>query len=249
MEEDMTEIRSDVAMACRVLVKHHLAHDIIGHVSARTAPGAQELWIRCRSLDEGGLARTTAQAIRRIDLRGERDPGYGFDLPLELPIHGAILAARANLGAVVHAHPLHSVLCSVADVPLRRVYGAYDDDGLLLVNDGIARYARSRLVSTWELGVELAETLGDKGACLLRGHGIVTVGATVGEAMLRALRLERLCSFAWQLHLAGMASTIPAISDEDLRYFTDPQRKNISQATERTWRSYRADVEDAYDRL
>lgn len=244
MAEELNELRVDVAMASRVLAKRRLAHDIIGHVSARVAPGAQEMWIRCRASDEQGLARTRPEAIRRVDLKGEGDPGAGFDLPLELPIHGAILAARDDVAAVVHAHPPNAVLCGVAGVPLRRVYGAFDSDGMLLVNDGVPLYPRSRLISTWELGMELTDTLADKGACLLRGHGIVTVGASVGEAMLRALRLERLCTFLWQLQLAGVATSVPEIDDEDLRYFVDPTRKNISRNTEWRWRAYRAEVED-----
>lgn len=244
MPEEMSELRIDVAMGSRVLAKRHLAHDIIGHVSARVAPGAQEMWIRCRAVDEQGLARTRPEAIRKVDLKGEGDPGAGFDLPLELPIHGAILSVRDDVEAVVHAHPQNAVLCGVAGVPLRRVYGSYDSDGMLLVHDGVPLYPRSRLIDTWELGLEMADVLADKGACMLRGHGIVTVGASVGEAMLRAIRLERLCAFAWQLHLAGAATEAPEIDDEDLAYFTDPSRKFVSHNTERRWRAYRAEVED-----
>jgi ribulose-5-phosphate 4-epimerase/fuculose-1-phosphate aldolase len=244
MADEMNPLRVDVAMGSRVLAKRQLAHDIIGHVSARVEPGANEMWIRCRARDEEGLARTKPEAVRRIGLDGQGDQGEGYDLPLELPIHGAILAARPEVQAVVHAHPPNAVLCGVADVPLRKVYGAYESDGMLLLNDGIPVFPRARLVSTWELGVELAETLGDKNACLLRGHGIVTAGRSVGEAMLRALRLERLCSFMWQLQLAGKADSVPEIDDEDLAFFTDPARVDISRSTEWRWRAYRAEVED-----
>jgi len=35
--------------------------------------------------------------------------------------------------------------------------------------------------------------------CVLRGHGIVTVGASVGEAVLRAMAVDRLSRIALQI--------------------------------------------------
>lgn len=241
---EITDLRVDVAMASRVLARRNLAHDIIGHVSARLAPESDRMWIRCRSDVEDGLARTTPDSIREIRVDGNGDPGAGYDLPLELPIHGAIMQARSDVCSVVHAHPPYAVLCGLAEVPLRRVYGAYDSDGMLLLDEGIPTFSRSRLISTWDLGKELAETLAGKNACLLRGHGIVTAGRSVGEAILRALRLERLCWVMWQLKLAGAADSVPEIGADDLQFFTDPGRMDISRSTERRWRAYRSEVED-----
>jgi len=56
------------------------------------------------------------------------------------------------------------------------------------------------------LAAQLLRTLGSKSACIMRGHGITTVGRTAQEAALRALRPEELAALCWELSLRG---TVP----------------------------------------
>lgn len=241
MNEDA--LRTDVATACRILGQRGLAHDIIGHVSARCEDDSRQMWMRFRGPDERGLAHTTPDVIRRVALTGSREHESGYDLPLEFPIHGVILDARPDVQSVVHAHPPYSVLCGVAGIPLEPVYGAYESDGMLLAHAGIPVFLRSQHISSWKVGKDLAETLGDKDACLLRGHGTVTVGRSVAEAMLRTIRLERLAWFIWQLRLAGVTDAAEKMNYEDIKFFARPDRVDIPRATDRRWRAYAAEVE------
>jgi ribulose-5-phosphate 4-epimerase/fuculose-1-phosphate aldolase len=59
------------------------------------------------------------------------------------------------------------------------------------------------LVTTSELGAELAGTLGDHTVVLLQGHGVTTVAASPAEAALHAIHLEHLAEANWRVLAMG----------------------------------------------
>jgi ribulose-5-phosphate 4-epimerase/fuculose-1-phosphate aldolase len=231
----MNDLRNKVALGCRIVAQQGLAREIAGHVSARI-PDSEDMWIRCRGDYERGVRSTQEVEIRSVSFEGRGDIGEEFELPLELPIHGEIYRARPDVNAVVHAHPTYAVLCGVAGVPLRPVYGAYDMAGLRLARSGIPVYPLSRLINNPETARDLVVALGDSDACLMRGHGITTVGRSVEEAVLNAIRLERLAFFTWQLTLTGQE--IAALDDSDFEFFDTPRKKNVTHDTEWRWDTY-----------
>lgn len=226
--EDVARLREQVATGCRILARHELAHEIAGHVSARI-PGSDEMFIRGRSAAERGVRFTTTDAIRRAGFRGEGHDSTDYELPLELPIHGEMYLARPDVGAVVHAHPTYSVLCSVAGVALEPVYGAYSSGGLRLALAGVPTYPHGRLVDDLDSAHELIAAMDGRKVCLMRGHGVTTVGRDVPEAVLNALHLERLAFFTWQLHLAG--DKPPRVSASDEEFFTRPYKRSMGADT------------------
>ncbi len=226
--DEHAELREQVAVGCRILARQGLAHEIAGHVSARI-PGTDRMFIRGRSAGERGVIFTTVDAIREAGFGGEGHDSTDYELPLELPIHGEAYRLREGVNAVVHAHPTYSVLCSVAGIPLEPVYGAYSSGGLRVALKGVPTYPRSRLVDDVDSAHALIEALGGSDVCLMLGHGIMTVGRDVPEAVLRALHLERLAFFTWQLRVAGVDA--PRIDPEDEEFFTRPYRRSMGADT------------------
>ena len=204
-------MRETIATACRVLANEGLVEGILGHVSARTDDG---LLIRCRGPRERGLRHTTAEDIR--------DPGGDtgeWRPPAELPIHTELYARRPEVGAVVHAHPRSALLCGLAGIELRPVFGAFDIPAMRLALRGVPRYERSVLITRAELAAEMVAAMGESTTCLLVGHGITVVGDTVEQATVRAVALERLC---WvSLRLAQLGASPPAVPDADLAELPD----------------------------
>ncbi len=221
-------LREQVAIGCRILAQQGLVHEIAGHVSARI-PGTDRMFIRGRSPSERGVRFTTIDAIRAAGFGGEDPEGDGYELPLELPIHGEAYRLRDDVNAVVHAHPTYSVLCSVARIPLEPVYGAYNSGGLRLALNGVPTYPHSRLVDDVESAHDLYAAMDGRKVCLMRGHGIATVGRDVPEAVLNALRLERLAFFTWQMHLGGIEPE--RVSAEDEEFFSRPYKRSMGEAT------------------
>ena len=140
---DGPRLRELVARACRVLADRGLVEGVLGHVSARVGEG--EMVVRCRGAEERGLAASTAQDIWRMTLDGTPvDLPEGYAPPKELPLHGELLRARPDVGAVVHAHPRSALLCGLAGLKPRAVFGAYDSPAmrlafLIFLNDSSSR--------------------------------------------------------------------------------------------------------------
>lgn len=168
-----------------------LADDILGHVSLRLGP--DRMLIRCRGPEDEGLLFTLDRDVHPADLDGKGDLPSGWTVPNELPIHGELLRARPEVDAVVHCHPPAVLVAGVEEIPLRPVFGAYHIPAARLALDGVPVYPRAVLVRRPELGRELVEAMGSSTVCLMKGHGIVTVGSgphAVEQAVARALTLD-----------------------------------------------------------
>ena len=190
-EPSVTEPRRTVALACRVLANAGLAEDILGHVSVRLGP--DRMLVRCRGPEEEGLLFTLDRDVHAVDLDGHGDLPAGWAAPNELPIHGELLRARPEVDAVVHCHPPAVLVAGVEEIPLRPVFGAYHIPAARLALDGVPVYPRAVLVRRPELGRELVEAMGSSTVCLMKGHGIATVGSgpyAVQQAVVRALTLD-----------------------------------------------------------
>lgn len=236
-----TDLRATVAAGCRILAQHGLAHEVLGHVSARV-PGTTSMWIRCRGADERGVRTTTPEAIRRVGFDGTGEAGGGYQPPLELPIHGQLLARRPEVGAVVHAHPPYTVLCGLAGVTLEPLYGAFDPAAAELTAAGIATYPRSRLIDDLDSASELVDAMAGRDVCLMLGHGVTVTGATVEEAVLRALHIERLAWFTWQLVAAGVPPR--PIGDADRAFFAERPGGGLARGAQWAWQAYLAEDAD-----
>jgi ribulose-5-phosphate 4-epimerase/fuculose-1-phosphate aldolase len=179
------DVRELVATSCRILAA--AGHDdlIWGHASIRD-PGGKGVWLKSA---EWSLAEVTADRVHLVDPDGNVLEGDG-PRHSEYPIHTEIIAARPDVGAVVHTHPPHSVALAATGQPLRPVSHAAN----YFVPPDVPRFTDTAdLVLTRELGRSLALTLGDARAVFLVNHGIVAVGATLQTATIAAVLLERAC--------------------------------------------------------
>jgi L-fuculose-phosphate aldolase len=89
----------------------------------------------------------------------------GPDPSVELPMHLAVLAARSDVGAIVHTHSPHAT--ARPPVP---------------VADGRSGSA--------ELGTALLQACAGENAVVIRDHGPVCFGADLADALARAFELE-----------------------------------------------------------
>ncbi|MEU4482642.1 class II aldolase/adducin family protein [Micromonospora sp. NPDC023966] len=210
-------LRHEIATACRIAAFRGLCEDVLGHISSRHPGG---LLMRCRRPQERGLLFTTADDILLTGPDGALlEPADGAAVPNEIHIHTEILRARPDVDVVLHAHPPAIVALDMVGLSLVPVVGAYNIPAARMARDGIPTYPRSVLVNTPALGRELVAALGEKDVCVMRGHGLVTTGRTVKEALSRALSLDAL---ARVMLLAAGAGQVPAgLPDADLAQLPD----------------------------
>jgi L-fuculose-phosphate aldolase len=150
-----------------------------GHVAARDEGDPHLMWINSRKASRSTL---TERDVVRVDLR----TGQGFagddEPPSEFHIHRAIFNRRPDVGAIVHAHPQFVVALSIAGHALEPVT---IDGGFL--GGPAPTLDDARHISSPERGERLADALGDHSAVVMRGHGMVVVGRSVEEAVVRII--------------------------------------------------------------
>lgn len=138
--------------------------------------------------------------------RGEGRPST------ELGLHLAVYAGRADVGAVVHAHPPVATGFAAAGQPL-------DDDVLpeLLVEFGTVPLVSFRMPGSPGLGEAIRPLVAEHDALLLANHGAVTFGSTVEEAERRMESLEQGARILLVARLLGGARRLSQSEVESLR--------------------------------
>lgn len=188
-------LKQKLVAAGRILVDEGQGDTIFGHVTARYPDDPNRFLMKAAAI---GLEEITVDNIITVDVEGEKVAGT-MPRHLEVFIHTEIMRVRPDVHAVVHTHPLHATAFSSLGRPLLPVghEGSFFCDGLPVFSettDLIIDHARGRAV---------ARSLGSHGALLLQNHGIVTAAATIEEAVVLALALERACSMQLLAEAAG----------------------------------------------
>jgi L-fuculose-phosphate aldolase len=172
-----------------------------GNLSIRDADGA--IWITPARIDKGNLQRDDIVCLAADGrIEGRHAPSS------EAPFHQAIYAARPDLRAIVHAHPVALVAFSICrKVPDTRLF----HQARHVCGDvGFALYA---LPGSQALASNIAKTFAQGHNCVvLENHGIVVGGADLTEAFQRFETLE----FTAQ-------TTIRAATLGDVRLLSDRQ--------------------------
>jgi L-ribulose-5-phosphate 4-epimerase len=180
--EQERELRERVALGCRILAANGHDDYVWGHVSARD-PVGRGIWMKASTF---GFDEITAEHVILVSFDGEVLVG---DHPrhIEWPIHTEVMRARAEVSSVVHSHPPHAIALGASGQPLLALSHA----ATMFVPPDVPRYTRTaELIVSAQMGEEVASTLAGQPACLLVNHGIVTAGAGVRDAVIRAVLLE-----------------------------------------------------------
>lgn len=232
MKKDSALARK-VALSCRILAKLGLFKETTGHVSARN--DAESMLIRGRGPDETGLLFTRPADIILADFEGKSlEKRTGLKAPNEAVIHGEIYRARGQVICVVHAHPPSIVLCSMAGIELRPIFGGYDPSSMRLGLKSIPVYPSSLTLNTKEQVRAMQKVMGEGDICILRGHGMIVAGTSVEQATITAIKLDTLSRMNLQ---AASLGNIPSIPDEDIRAFQNRTASGNSSAAG-LWRYY-----------
>jgi L-ribulose-5-phosphate 4-epimerase len=172
------QVKKDVISACRILSQQKLVEGF-GHVSARL-PDTDLFLITPRI----SLSLVNESDLLTLNLKGEVVEGSQA-APGEAWLHTAIMKAKPRVKAITRIHARVANIFSVTDRKLEPVH----NHGSFFAG-GVPVFSTPDLITTANLGNEVAQLLGDKPAILLRGNGQVTVGRTIPEAVMMAIYLE-----------------------------------------------------------
>ena len=116
----------------------------------------------------------------------------------EWRFHRDILAARPEVGAVLHAHAMFctTLACLHRGIPsfhyMVAVAGGMD-----------IRCAPYATFGTEELSRHAVTALEKRKACLLANHGLIAVGTSLADALKRAVEVETLAAMYWRALQVG----------------------------------------------
>ena len=214
-------LRRELAAVYRLIAHFKMTDLIYNHISVRL-PGPEHRFL----LNPFGLLyeEITASNLVVVGLDGQLVTDGPWKVnPAGFVIHSAIHSAREDALCVLHTHTKAG--CAVAAqehglLPLNQMslefynrVAYHDYEGIALSNA-----EKDRLVAD----------LGDKAVMILRNHGLLTVGATPGQAFLRMFYLERSCEIQVDA-LAGGAPIVvppPEVCEHTARQFEGGQSKD-----------------------
>jgi len=189
------QTRIDLAACYRLVDLYGMCDLHLNHISARV-PGNEEQFL----INPFGMMyeEITASSLIKIDLAGNiianSNPEYGINPPGYV-IHSAIHAARHDVACVLHTHTNAGMAVSTLKC------------GLLPLTQTAMRWSRvayhdfEGVVVDLDEQKRLVDNLGDTDVMILRNHGLLACGQTIGQAFNNIYRLERAC----QTQLLAMA--------------------------------------------
>ncbi len=196
---DEPRLRAVLVETCRRLHARDLIGAGEGNVSVRLGPGR---FLVTPSGANKGYLRPADLVV--VDAAGAVVKGVGR-ASTELRMHLAAYAARPDVEAVVHAHPITAVALTVAGVPAPG--HLVPEAAVTLGPIAVTRFATP---GTDEVPASLAPFWAGHEVLLLERHGALTFGRTLAEAFDRMETLERVARIALVARLAGRCEPLPA---------------------------------------
>src|SRR5438132_11839643 len=173
----LVETKQQLVDCIRMLEQSDII-DYNGHCSIRLDDG--HILINIGSCQR---SRLTVDDICTIDIEANQIDGRD-KAPLERHLHCGIYRARAEVKAVVHAHPKWSTFLTMTGHKYEPVYA----QGSLVYPVPLLDTPNS--INNRPIADRLAATLGGRPAALMKSHGAVTVGKDIIEAFVLANNKE-----------------------------------------------------------
>jgi L-fuculose-phosphate aldolase len=194
-----SQLRRDLVEVCRRLYARDLIGAGEGNVSCRL-PGGR-LLVTPSGVSKGYLRSTDLVVVTEA---GEKVRGRA-PASSEVRMHLAAYAARPDVQAIVHAHPVTAVALTVAGLPPPN--DVMPEASVVLGEVAVAPFATP---GTDEVPRALAPLLARHEVVLLERHGALALGRTLFEALDRVETLERVSRVAALARLLGRCEPLGA---------------------------------------
>lgn len=196
MSDDERKMRIDLAACYRLIALNGMDDLLATHISARI-PGPDDHFL----INPYGLlfCQVMASNLVKVDLDGNilSNTSYGIN-PAGFVIHSAIHGARLDVACIIHTH-------TVAGMAI-----ACLEDGLLPLSQKSLRFYNRIAYHDYEgksddldERARLVRDMGSKNALILRNHGLLTCGPTIGRAYHAMLNLEKSCKVQLEAMQSG----------------------------------------------
>lgn len=186
MPESERELRVHLAAAYRLVALQGWDDLIFTHLSARV-PGPEHHFLL--NPYDMMFEEITASSLVKVDREGQ--PVLPTDHkvnPAGFTIHSAIHMAREDARAVMHLHTPHGQAVSAMAFGLL----PHTQTAMIAAHD-LAYHDYEGIALDLDERARLIADIGGKNTMLLRNHGTLAVGETIGQCFQRLYLLERAC--------------------------------------------------------
>jgi HCOMODA/2-hydroxy-3-carboxy-muconic semialdehyde decarboxylase len=177
------KILSDLVAGNHILVRKGVIV-IHGHLSVRHDKNPNRFFMSKAIAPE----LIVPEDIMEFDLDSKPIDARGREGYQERFIHSEIFRARPDVNAVIHAHTPSLLPFTASDVPLEPV-----QQQVTFLPARVAMFRngdRGDTIVNHEQARAMTKALGNDGALLLHGHGVVVVGNSIPTVVGRAIELE-----------------------------------------------------------
>ena len=190
------KVRVDLAAMFRLTNMMGWDDTVWNHITAR-APGTDHTFF----MHEMGLLYEEVKAsnLIKVDEHGKVLEGPEKANTAGFIIHSAIHLNHPNAKFVFHAHP-PSALAATA---LKDGIPHFVQDSSMLYGK-VGYHEWEGLSINKDERVRIAENMGDNKVLIMKNHGLLTVGATAGEAFMNMYYAIRMCEVAIQVTSSGL---------------------------------------------
>lgn len=177
--------QSDVVAGYRIFASYGWGDDGSGHISARDPQHTESFWLLRYGV---AFAKATIADLVLVGPDGiTSDDGERTINEAAFCIHAPIHRARPDVVAVAHTHTGYGTPFAALARPIR----ACSQEACAFHRDQSVFEGEELDVVDPAVGVQLAAALGQHRLLVLANHGLLTVGATVGQAVAFFVLAER----------------------------------------------------------
>lgn len=223
-------VREELTDCYHLAAKMGWTDSIFTHFTARV-PGEEAFLINAFGLN---FEEVTPENLVKITLDGQVISPEGSVInKAGYTLHSAIHEARPEVNCILHTHTPHGVALSMLEDGL----GVYSQHSCRFYQR-IAYHEYSGILFDESEKSRLIASLADKDTLILRNHGLVTMGETIGDAFFVMYNLEHSARTQLMAMATGQKLTqiTPSVADYTSNQMNHPNHHVIDDLA---WQAFR----------
>jgi L-fuculose-phosphate aldolase len=178
-------LRREIIAACQDMNRRGINQGTSGNISARVAEGFL--------ITPSGLPYDEMKTADVVLMKEDGSQVGRLKASSEWRLHTSVMAARPEVGAVVHTHSMFATTLSCLGLEIPAVHYM-----IAAAGGSNIRCVPYITYGTQELADAVVKALSGRNACLLANHGMIVVGPNLKRAMWLAVEVETLAAQYWR---------------------------------------------------
>lgn len=174
------DLRQAIVDACLAMIRIGINQGTAGNISVR--------WQQGLLITPSGIPYDELSAGDIVFMRMDGSFEHRLSPSSEWRFHRDILRERADVNAVVHAHPVYATGFAICGMEIPAVHYM-----IAAAGGPSIRCARYATYGTEELSKAVLEALSGRTCALMANHGMVATGHDLRQALWLAVEVETLC--------------------------------------------------------